>query len=97
MCIIEAPVFGVPTVNIGDRQRGRLKSESIINCDSNKESICEAIEMAMSSKFRNLCRNVVSPYGSGNASERIAKKIVEVVTLKEIDLKKKFYDMEIKS
>lgn len=94
--IIETPAFGVPTVNIGDRQRGRLQSESIINCESDKESICEAIEKAMTADFKGICRKVVSPYGDGHAAEQIAKKIVDIVTENKIDLKKKFYDMEVK-
>lgn len=92
--IIETPAFGVPTINIGDRQRGRLQSESIINCDTNKESICQAIDKAVSESFREICRKVESPYGDGHASERIAKKIYEVVLNETIDLKKKFYDLK---
>lgn len=91
--IIETPAFGIPTVNIGDRQRGRLQSESIINCGVDKESICSAIEKAMSDDFKKICREVVSPYGDGHAAENIASKIIEVVNKNEIDLKKKFYDL----
>ena len=94
--IIETPTFGVPTVNIGDRQRGRLQSESIINCKSDKESICEAIEKALTTDFKGICRKVVSPYGNGHAAEQIAKKIMDIVSESKIDLKKKFYDMEVK-
>lgn len=93
--IIEAPVFGIPTVNIGDRQRGRLQSESIINCKSDKESIMVAINRALSNDFRLVCKNVISPYGNGHAAERIAKKIVETVCEENMDLKKKFYDIEV--
>lgn len=91
--IIETPAFHVPTINIGDRQRGRLQSESIINCESDTRSICEAIEMAMSDEHRSVCKGVVSPYGDGKAAERIAQKSIEVVN-GNIDLKKKFYDLE---
>lgn len=94
--IIETPAFGVPTVNIGDRQRGRLQSESIVNCEPDKASICNAIEKAMKPEFKNVCRKVVSPYGDGHAAEHIAKKIVEVVKENKIDLKKRFFDMEVK-
>lgn len=90
--IIETPAFGVPTVNIGDRQRGRLQSESIINCGTDKKSICAAIEQARSTEFRERSRRVISPYGDGNAAVRIAKKMIEVVSGDSIDLKKKFYD-----
>lgn len=91
--IIETPAFGVPTVNIGDRQRGRLQSESIINCEPDKDSICKAIEKALSVGFQDVCRKVVSPYGDGHSAALIAKKIVEVVIENKIDLKKKFFDI----
>lgn len=91
--IIETPAFKVPTVNIGNRQRGRLQSESIINCGDGKDSICKAIDMALSPEFRAVCDKVVSPYGDGHAAEQIAKKIVEIVSSDTIDLKKKFYDI----
>lgn len=93
--IIETPSFGIPTVNIGDRQRGRLQADSIINCNSDAESIVKAIKKAIEGDFLNKCKDVVSPYGDGNASEKIAQKIVEVVNSGQIDLKKKFYDNEI--
>ena len=91
--IIETPAFRIPTVNIGDRQKGRLQSASIINCDMNAQSIASAIKKAMTQEFRSLCGKVVSPYGDGRAGNRIAEKIVETVKAGNIDLKKKFYDM----
>lgn len=92
--IIEAPALGVPTVNIGDRQRGRLQSPSIINCKPDTCSICSAIEKALESEFRELCRGVISPYGDGNAARRIAEKIIDTVKNDKIDLMKKFYDIK---
>ena len=91
--IVEAPAFGVPTVNIGNRQRGRLQSESIINCAESKEDIVLAIKKALSEEHRVICQKVVSPYGDGKAAEKIADKIFEVVVNEDIDLMKKFYDM----
>lgn len=91
--IIETPAFGVPTINIGDRQRGRLQSESIINCGESGEEIIVAINQAMNDEFKCVSKRVVSPYGDGHAAENIAKKIYEVVTGENINLKKKFYDM----
>ncbi len=91
--IIEAPAFHIPTVNIGDRQRGRLQSESIINCGTDKEAITSAINMALSREFKSICREVISPYGDGHAAQRIAQKVEEVIMCGEIDLKKKFYDI----
>ena len=91
--IIETPAFRVPTVNIGDRQRGRLQSESIINCGEKKEEIISAIKQALSEEEKAVCRNVVSLYGDGNASCQIADKIFEVITNDKIDLKKRFFDL----
>lgn len=92
--IIETPAFCVPTVNIGDRQRGRLQSESIINCGEDAGSIVTAIKKALTADFKEICNKVVSPYGDGHAAEKIAKKIYEVVSEGKIDLKKKFFDIE---
>ena len=93
--IIETPAFGIPTINIGDRQRGRLQSESIINCSTDSESIEAAIQKAMDSEFKKICKSVISPYGDGHAAEHIATKIVEVVSEGKIDLKKKFFNIEV--
>lgn len=91
--IIETPAFHVPTVNIGDRQRGRLQSESIINCGTTAEEIVTAINQALSAEHHRICNMVISPYGDGRAAERIADKTVETVISGKIDLKKKFYDL----
>ena len=92
--IIEAPAFHVPTVNVGDRQRGRLQSASIINCGADKDSIVKAIKIALSDEHKKICKVVVSPYGDAHAAEQIAKKSYEVVMNGDIDLKKKFFDLK---
>lgn len=92
--IIETPAFQIPTVNIGDRQKGRLQPASVINCAPIKESIASAIRKAMSEEHRKICKSVISPYGAGNAGSRIAKKSVEVVLAGNIDLKKSFFDLK---
>jgi len=92
--IIETPAFHIPTVNIGDRQRGRLQSESIINCGEDTNAIKSAISEALSEHHMEICRSVVSPYGDGNAASRIADKVIECVCHGQIDLKKHFYDLE---
>lgn len=89
--MIEAPAFKIPTINIGNRQRGRLGAESIIHCKVDKKSIIRAIDKAILDDFKEKCKNVVSPYGDGNASARIVDKVISVVRESEIDLKKKFY------
>ena len=94
--IIEAPALHVPTINIGDRQKGRLQTGSIINCGTSKDEISDAIKIALSEKHKALCRNVASPYGDGKSAERIAKKTVEIVNRGRIDLKKSFFDLNKK-
>ena len=89
--IIETPTFHIPAVNIGDRQRGRLQSGSIVNCPDDTASIVEAIKTALSEEHKILCQSVVSPYGDGHAAEQIAAKCFETVTKNQIDLKKIFY------
>lgn len=89
--IIEAPALRVPTVNIGDRQKGRLQPASVINCRPDADSIFAAIHTALSGEFHDICKKVGNPYGDGHAAERIAKKAVETVVGGGIDLKKKFW------
>lgn len=91
--IIEAPAFYIPTVNIGDRQKGRLRTKSIIDCGIYREDIIRAINRAMSSDFRAQCKEIYPPYGDGHAAEKIAKKMIETIQSGKIDLKKKFYDL----
>ena len=92
--IVEAPSFFVPTINIGDRQKGRIQAQSIINCDAKKDSILQAMELAVSSSFVEKAKQVINPYGDGKTSEKIAEVIAEVFLEKSIQLKKKFYDLE---
>jgi len=91
--IIEAPAFGVPTVNIGDRQRGRLQADTIINCGSDAKDICAAIKKAMEDDFIANCKDSGGLYGSGNAGPRIAKTMISLVEQGSIDLKKAFYNL----
>lgn len=92
--IIETPAFHIPTVNIGDRQKGRLQSKSIVNCGVESQEIITAIRYALSGTHKAVCQEVASPYGEGHAAEKIVAKIIEVVTDGRIDLKKKFYDLK---
>lgn len=91
--IVETPCFGIPTINVGDRQKGRLMADSIINCTIERESIKNAIELALTSEFRKKAKHTVNPYGSGNTSDEILNTIKEFVNDSKINLKKKFYDI----
>lgn len=88
--LIEAPAVRVPTVNIGDRQRGRLKALSVIDCLENAGDIRRAIDLALSESFMAGLPQDVSLYGKGDAAVRIAQKL-KTVGLDGI-LAKKFYD-----
>lgn len=87
--ILEAPVLGTPTVNIGDRQKGRMQAETIINCTTSRDSINQAIEHALS-----MPHTKTDMYGDGNASEKIVDIIKDYIQNNKIDLKKQFYDMK---
>lgn len=91
--IIEAPTFKVPTVNIGDRQKGRVQAKSIINCNSDISQISYAINRALDEEFGLDLRHVENPYGEGNVSEKIVHEIKTYLFEKGIDIKKKFYDL----
>ena len=91
--LLEAPSFKRGTVNIGDRQKGRLKAHSIIDCEPLGSSISSAIEKMFSPQFQNQLSTVKNPYGDGGASEAIVK-ILESCSLNDI-LKKRFYDISI--
>ncbi len=92
--IIEAPSFGVPTVNIGDRQRGRIQAESVINCKPEKKEILSAMDRAMSIKWQEHCRKIENPYGKGDTSERIVEVLKDFLLNEKIALKKSFYDID---
>lgn len=91
--IIEAPFFRIPTINIGDRQKGRTQAASVINCEPKKESIIDAIKLALSDEWLKKAQEAVNPYGDGYTSKRIVKIIIEAME-KPINLKKKFHDID---
>lgn len=92
--IYEAPFFHIPTVNIGNRQGGRLHGETIINCLAETNAVKEAIEQALSSEFQKKCKNAHNLFGDGHASEQIVK-IMKDFLQKGASLEKKFYDLDM--
>lgn len=90
--LIEAPSLGVGTINIGDRQKGRIKAESVIDCAPRREAIAAALDRLYSPEFRAILPGVQNPYGSAGAS----RKIVEVLSHYPLGgiLKKRFHDVE---
>ena len=96
--IIEAPCLFTPTVNIGDRQRGRFMPESVINCDSNKDDIVEAIKKAMTDDFHEFVSTISNPFGEGKTSELIVTHIKDIFETEDsIRVDKKFYDLKVVS
>lgn len=91
--IIEAPSFNIPTINIGDRQKGRLQAESVLNCVPETAAVSEAIKKAMSKDFHQEGEPVVNPYGDGNTTEKIIDVIKKTFVENRVDLKKTFYDI----
>lgn len=93
--IVEVPCFGIPTINIGDRQKGRLRAESIIDCEPEREAIQKSIEKARSKEFRKIAKEAKNPYGDGDTSACIVDTIKEFLINDKINLKKGFYDLQI--
>jgi GDP/UDP-N,N'-diacetylbacillosamine 2-epimerase (hydrolysing) len=91
--LAEAPSFGIGTVNIGDRQKGRLQAESVIDCQPVKAQIIEALEHVYSPQFQEELKTVQNPYGNGGSSEKIVKKLADY-PLQNI-LKKQFYNLPV--
>ena len=91
--LLEVPSFKKGTINIGDRQKGRLKAQSIIDCEPIGSSISNAIEIMFSPQFQAQLSATENPYGYGGASEAIVK-ILESCSLNDI-LKKRFHDISI--
>ena len=92
--IIESASFKLPAVNVGDRQKGRVKPENVIDCDCSKDAVLAAVRRALSPQFQRSLAGLRNPYGEGNSAERIVR------ILKALDwsdrskwLKKGFYDI----
>jgi UDP-hydrolysing UDP-N-acetyl-D-glucosamine 2-epimerase len=88
--LYEAPSFGIPTVNIGDRQTGRLKAASVIDCATDRSSILDAIKAALARGRKS----TINPYGDGYAGERIVTELAKVSEARSL-LAKRFHDLEV--
>ena len=90
--LLEAPSFKIGTINIGDRQLGRLRAQSIIDCKPEQKNIEQALEKLYSDEFQANLKNAQNPYGTGNASI----KIIDVIKKTDVSniIKKSFYDLE---
>ncbi len=93
--LLEAPSFNTAAINIGDRQKGRIRGKNVIDCLPNKKSIKKSLVKVYSKNFQMLLKNVKNPYDNGSPS----KKIIKVLRKFKINniLKKKFYNIEFKT
>ena len=94
--IIEAPILKKSTVNIGDRQKGRIQAESIINCNPVKDEIIKAIKKALSKEFVESLKKTGIIEEKNSVSENIIAIIKEYLTNIKTNIKKKFYDIDLK-
>lgn len=90
--IIEAPSFNIPTVNIGDRQKGRVQSKTTINCKPNYLEIKKAFNKAFSKEFKEECKTYQNPYKKEGTSDSVVKEIMNYLDEKDKQLKR-FYDI----
>ena len=94
MGILEAPSFQIPTVNIGDRQLGRVKACSVIDCGNEVGEIVEAINKAKGLKRDKELMDIKNPYEKEGTSSEIIREIQEYF-LHSKSIKKKFFDISI--
>lgn len=91
--LTEVPTFKIGTVNIGDRQRGRLQAQSVINCEPTRQSIGAAIDRLYSTDFQRALAQTRNPYGDGGASERVVA-VLRDCTLDGLT-RKPFFDLPL--
>lgn len=89
--ILEVPAFYIPTINIGDRQKGRICNESVINSNNSSEDIKKSITFALDKTFREKIQQQELLYGNGTAAEKILQIIKEH---NHISIKKSFYNID---
>ena len=77
--VVEAASFGVPAVDVGDRQRGRPTGANVIHCAEDSESVAAGIARALTPEFRAGARGAVNIYGDGNSAPRVVELILQTV------------------
>lgn len=91
--MIEAPSLGIPTINVGDRQAGRICAKSVLSCENDVQDIDRTLRKALSAEFRNSIINVNNPYEKKQTS-RMILDIIRKALDRGIDIKKRFYDID---
>ena len=92
--VVEAPSMKTPTINIGDRQKGRMMADSVICCEPEREDIVRAMNIALTDDFQEKAKQVKSPFGDGSTSEQIMEHILKFLHSERTTQEKKFYDIE---
>ena len=92
--LTEIPSLGVATVNIGDRQRGRLKAPSVVDCAPDRQSITTALDLVETEGFQAVLASRENPYDPHGDGET-ARRVVDVLTSVDLDgvVKKRFFDL----
>ncbi|MEG1518855.1 MAG: UDP-N-acetylglucosamine 2-epimerase [Cetobacterium sp.] len=93
--LIEVPSLKVPTINIGDRQKGRVRGESVIDVAANMDQIVDGIKKSQSEKFQEILKNSINPYYQKNVAEEVCSVILEFLNSKDLNEIKDFYDLKI--
>ncbi len=88
----EGPAMHIPTIDIGDRQKGRFFAKSIVHCEPRKTEIVRAMQTANTEEFRKMLADVKNPFGEGHTSQKMIE-ILKQVTAREIEVKKDFFDV----
>lgn len=91
--IIEAPSFHIPTINIGDRQKGRIQAETIINCNPTVIEIKKAIDMVLSDEFMDSIAGKKNPYEMNGTSDKIVEIVLDYIINSKLNVRKMFYDI----
>lgn len=91
--IVEVPSFGIPTLNIGDRQKGRLAADSVYNCETDKESILKGLNMVLSEDFKEKAKHTKNPYEK-EGTAKIMFDVISTYSLEQLG-QKHFFDLPV--
>lgn len=91
--IYEVPAFRIPTINVGNRQSGRIRAQSVIDCAPVSAEIIRAMELSETDAFRERLKTMDIPFKGGDTAERIVDRMIAVLEEGRVDLQKGFYDI----
>ena len=91
--IIEAPSFGIPTLNIGNRQKGRIVARSVLQCEISEQAIRAGLEIVLANSFLQLARSVITPYEQKNTAVKI-RDVLKTYPLSPV-IQKTFYNLNV--